>query len=362
MVKVDLKYLLLIIISAFLVYIEGGIVFSSILYMLLIALFFSITYITVIYKAMDISIELDKFEVSTEENINITTEIKSKIPLYLPIVKIENEEISYIMKNYQGHVFSFWRELKFQNKIVPCIRGIYDFGRLNITLIDPLGIIKMKFKLHYKSIVKVYVKRDTNLETRKSHNNIPEIYKNEGYNFNSMDELRELREYRQGDSLKRVHWRLLCKRQELYVKEYECNQGKSEILILDMSKKIMDIDPTGRKEEELVEFAFNYILKKVSEGYSINLFINNKNSKNLFIHDYIGIKLLEEYFLTNFSFGDVDINDYLLNDDISSVTFPIIIIPFYEDIDINKIEKKYHAEECLFYSFSKYSKDNIINI
>ncbi|MDD7792817.1 DUF58 domain-containing protein [Clostridium sp. 'White wine YQ'] len=331
--------------------------------MLLIALFFSIIYIAVMYKVMDISIELDKLEVTTEENIKATTEIKSKIPLYLPIVKIENEEMSYIVKSYQGHVFSFWRELKLQEEIVPYIRGIYDFGRLNITLIDPLGIIKMKFKTHHKSILKVYVKRDTNLEVKKSHHKIPEINKNEGNNFNSMDELKELREYRQGDSLKRVHWRLLCKRQELYVKEYECNQGKSEILILDMNKKIMDIDPTGRKEEELIEFAFNYILKKVREGYSINLFINNKSSKNLFIYDYLGMKLLEEYFLTNFSFGDVDINDYLLNADInSSVTTPIIVVPFYEDIDISRIEKKYYIEECLFYTFSKYNKDNIINI
>ena len=353
MVKVDLKYLLLIIISAFLVYVEGGIVFSSILYILLIALIFSITYIVVVYKTLGISIELNKLEVTTEETINITTVIKSKIPLFLPIVIIENEEISYIEKNYKGHVFSFWRELKLQDKIIPYIRGIYDFGRLNITLIDPLGIIKMKCKVHYKSILKVYVKRDANIEIRMNYKKNSEINKNEVYKFNSIDELREIREYRQGDSLKRVHWRLLCKRQELYVKDYECNQGKSEILILDMNKKVMDIDPTGRKEEKLIEFAFNYILRRIREGYSINLFINNKSNKNLFINDYLGIKLLEEYFLTNFSNGNLDINDYLLNADINSTTAPNIIVPFYEDIDINRIKAKYDTEESLIYSLEE---------
>jgi Uncharacterized conserved protein (some members contain a von Willebrand factor type A (vWA) domain) len=362
MIKVDWKYLLLIVISAFLVYVEGGIVFSSILYMLIISLIFSTTYILAIYKGLNISVKLNKFEVTTEERVKIITEVKSKIPLFLPVVKIENEEIAYIEKKYQGHIFSFWRELKLQDEIIPCIRGIYDFGRLNITLIDPLGIIKMKFKIQSKSVLKVYIKRDINIVTRMCQNKVSKINKNEVNRFNSMDDLKEIREYRQGDSLKKIHWRLLCKRQELYVKEYECNIGKSEILILDMNRRIMVTDPTGRKEEKLIEFAFNYILKKIGEGYSINLYINNKVNKNFFINDYLDIKLLEEYFLTNFSFGDLDICDYVINQDINQHSAPIIIVPFYEDIDINKIKTKYDTEKSLFYTFSEFKKDNIINI
>ena len=122
---------------------------------------------------------------------------------------------------------------------LPCpYRGIFGVGMTELEVNDSFGLVKTRFNMfrlpYYRQVeLKVYprlielsvlpAKRSDN----KNFGNIGQRYSEHGESY------AELRKYRPGDPLKRVHRAVSIKRHELYIKTYDAPFETSVLIALD---------------------------------------------------------------------------------------------------------------------------------
>lgn len=77
-------------------------------------------------------------------------------------------------------------------------------------------------------------------------------------------EVKDIREYRQGDSLKRIHWKLSSKQQQLMVKEYSGEQYQKERISFSLlyEGETFDFEWYDRKVEELANTCFSMLMQQ----------------------------------------------------------------------------------------------------
>jgi len=119
-------------------------------------------------------------------------------------------------------------------QVVMARRGIYPDNKLYIEAIDPLGILRMRHNALSAQSVTVY--------PAPVPLTIPAA--NAGYSRRAGDNLSKLapegretfaglRDYHQGDDLKRIHWKATARMGKLFVKEFEREAVPTAIILLD---------------------------------------------------------------------------------------------------------------------------------
>lgn len=152
----------------------------------------------------------------------------------------------YIVVNYQNRYSNkkFKKTLKIElsdNNKITCYQeldyllcGYTDISIKDIYMYDLLGFMNLKLHQKYKkvSILTLPVPKGQAVDL----NDIPFINGDEEFLFknenekNSSMEILEIREFRDGDSLNKVHWKLSGKADELMVREF-INPNKTDIYV-----------------------------------------------------------------------------------------------------------------------------------
>ncbi len=123
----------------------------------------------------------------------------------------------------------------FSNSVVFKYRGKYIVGVGDIYVTDALGFYKIKKKVNaYESIFVMPRKCCLEHESVNSPSDLPSE-SNLVVNGTESSELNRIRDYRYGDSLKRLHWKLSSKMSELQVNEYKPNSGRNVFVFCDYS-------------------------------------------------------------------------------------------------------------------------------
>ncbi len=119
-------------------------------------------------------------------------------------------------------------------------RGGYEIGIRDLYVYDPLKIIRIRMRRDNLRPVFVMPRRPiivTDGEGAASEVNTTEVR-----NFRGADrtELTEIKEYRMGDGLRDIHWKLSSKTQDLMVKHYGMNACRSVCFLPDLGEKYTD--------------------------------------------------------------------------------------------------------------------------
>lgn len=142
------------------------------------------------------------------------------------------------VKSVEKHIeFSILPKGKyvFSNSVVFKYRGKYIVGVGDIYVTDALGFYRIKKSINvYESIFVMPRKCCFDHVGVNSPSDLPSE-SNLIVNGNESSELNRIREYRYGDSLKRVHWKLSSKMSELQVNEYKPNSGRNVFIFCDYS-------------------------------------------------------------------------------------------------------------------------------
>lgn len=115
-------------------------------------------------------------------------------------------------------------------------RGLYEIGVHEIYICDPLRLFKMRVDIDNFSFVTVYPRKlEMDLEATSAVSDIPSPYVR---TFDSRDksEISNIREYRMGDTLKSIHWKLSSKSEELQVKDYNTNDDRHTYIFVDLAE------------------------------------------------------------------------------------------------------------------------------
>ncbi len=114
-------------------------------------------------------------------------------------------------------------------------RGLYEIGVHELYICDPLRIFKMRVDINNFSNVTVYPRKlEFEKDNESAVSDIPSPYVR---TLDSRDksEVSNIREYRLGDSLKAVHWKLSSKSEELQVKDYNTNDDRHTYIFVDLA-------------------------------------------------------------------------------------------------------------------------------
>jgi uncharacterized protein (DUF58 family) len=141
-----------------------------------------------------------------------------------------------------------WAELRY--RVRPVRRGDFRFGAIELRLASPLGLWEATRYVGEESPVRVYpnfraLARYTLLATDNRLSQIGVLQtrrRGEGLEFH------QLREYRQGDSLRSVDWKATSRTTRLIAREYQDERDQRILLLLDCGRRL------GAKDDEMSHF------------------------------------------------------------------------------------------------------------
>ncbi|GAA0126167.1 hypothetical protein UT300019_20690 [Clostridium sp. CTA-19] len=315
MIKFKKKYLIFLIISFIFAKVFGGNLPYGIFYTIIVIGILALIYIPISIKNIDVLFKIDdeknrewnkKGLLCVGDRFIANLVVENNNFLSIPYIKINNSMFSKIIKNYNGDLIylksgeRYWlkKEMLFQK------RGIYDFGTTIIKVNDWFNIIMIKKEKKHVENVIIYPKIYNISNFTVELNNRLESLSKRIINVKERDIVRDVREYRVGDNVKNIHWKLSAKQNRLYVKNYEKMAGKKVNIIVNM-EKIRDCHTYNEEDEELmIDITSSLINDFLKKEIKSKINIKNFQNKSLNIYNYDDFQGLLEYFLRNYSNGE----------------------------------------------------------
>jgi uncharacterized protein (DUF58 family) len=314
MIHINKKVLVTMCCTFVLAILNGGVIPYLMFYFTLTIVLFSLVYAKIIKSYLSIHIIIDNAYYMAGDETQYT--IQANCHAFIPIPYIHLR----FYPEYNGHIDderfisitleeNSWtsKEFKF-NK-----RGIYNFGQLEAEVQDLLGMIKFNYKCNKELIIKVYPKV-YDIKMRQFYGK--DIYLNKKDKISRNEDPftpRDVREYRAGDSLKRVHWKVSAKHNALYVKNYDTISGIDTALFIDMNRKNYNYDTNGLVEENIVDISVSIIKHLIANKINLNIYLNNQDNHSEFIADENGVNIFIESIIKVKSDGATLINDFILD-------------------------------------------------
>ncbi|GAA0114847.1 DUF58 domain-containing protein [Clostridium senegalense] len=322
MVKFKKRYMIFLIISFIFAKIFGGTLPYGIFYTIMLIGILALIYIPISIKNIDVLLKKDYEEfgkwneegltyVGDKFTVNLVVENNNVLPI--PYINISNPIFSKIENNYNGDLIYLKSKERYwlKKEVIFKRRGIYDFETTTIKVSDWFNIVTIKKeKKHFKSI-NIYPKIYNISNFTVDFNNKLENLSKKIINVKERDIVRDVREYRVGDNVKNIHWKLSAKQNRLYVKNYEKLTGRKANIIVNM-EKIKESHTYNEEDEELMiditsSLIYNFLKKDIKSKINIKNFQN----ESLSIYNYDDFQGLLEYFLRNDSNGQGEFDKFV---------------------------------------------------
>lgn len=171
------------------------------------------------------------------------------------------------------------KKVKINAGIVFDYRGEFSMRIDYIDLYDVFGIFHRRRKLDKEIKIKV-VPRVFDI------NSVPESSMTSDTNPNPLlitsddrDELSSIREYRDGDLLRSVHWKLSAKKDDLIVKVLDGQRSTESAIIMDLNCYYEDMDNNLRVTDAVIESALTICNNLLKQGQNcLMIWYDNKNN------------------------------------------------------------------------------------
>lgn len=317
MIRIRKSFLMIVLLSFAYALLSGGNLPYSIFYALFLMVLFMGISTYFLGKKLNIKAEAEKYEIICGEANKIILKVYNNSIFPIPYVEISNSLISKILPRYRGDIISLgMSSQKFiTKKFSMNTRGQYFIGETECNLCDILGIFTYRRSYIHKKVIKVYPRvydlntvrieganlKEFNTKNIRAYNKGPE----------SAETIKHSREYRRGDSYKRINWKVTAKHGKLFVKEYDSSESPRIHVFLDLRKEGFLIDKNGEKEEVVVEFYLSLIRYIVRRNGNCQSIIINDKVKTADITGEDSFELLEEQMVTTFSSGNGSLSGYM---------------------------------------------------
>lgn len=291
----------------------GGSLPFRIFYGMFFMLLLSYLYIKLAHSVFGIEIRCGETVLTTGSFCSVLTKIKFDMPLPVPYVEIRSDAFTAAGNRYSGFIRSTsWDEnIWIRNNIRFYRRGIHSLDNINVKVTDLFHIASFEKSMNTGIQIKVY----------------PRIYKIKSLSPGGMDiyqertdlksrsedqhTIRDVRKYREGDSLKKVHWKLSAKKDELLVKNLDTISGEEIVLFVDMNSKNYSFDDNGAIEENLVDFSVSIVSQMVERNLCIKVFLNTASGRYFEPEDKQGFGRLMDFLLSQESDGTMELYRYI---------------------------------------------------
>lgn len=347
MKKNRLLFTLLMVLCITYIYFYGGKVPYMLVNIMISLVSVSFVYTFIIYIRFKYSQDIDKKSVVKGEKVNFLFNISNEDFLLYPYIKVtlfgsdtifakQLQTRSFSLVPFTKRSHSFELECKY--------RGVYEIGIKSIEFEDFLGIFKFKYKVAsetktitvYPKIVhlnRFYLQTDFLSETHSILDSKVE----------DLNTISDIRNYRYGDSMKKIHWKLTAKSREMMVKNFQSTSETHAVILLDLKKNDYDTDLNTILEDKVLESAVSVIYYCLSNWIPISLVYYKDNITTLEARTPFDFEDIYKI-LSKISFSEnVEIKDILnvyLNDNFNKTNFLI----FTSNLDYDLYSQLYKAK------------------
>lgn len=212
--KTIITLLIFIVIFAFALLV-GGTIPYFLLYVFSLTFLIPLVHCLIVLRALKGSVDIPKESLFTGESINIVYQVKNNSILPIPYLEIKRD----ISRRLSGLIlpnliFSLRKKEVFIEKETVLLkrRGYYELGEIEIIIQDVFGFYTFKKKILSPASLLVYPETIflSTFKITASHQSGELLVKNTA--FQDKSRVATLREYREGDSVKAIHWKLSAKR------------------------------------------------------------------------------------------------------------------------------------------------------
>ena len=149
-------------------------------------------------------------------------------------------------------------------------RGLYHFGVQQLEVIDFLGLVKFKKKIDYDNYITVYPKFEEIKSFKGLLDGTGQIKSASLSREEDYTEISGVRKYDYADEMKKIHWKLTAKKNELLVKTYSSSSDNNVAIIMDLHNNLSENDNAVASEDKLISTALSLT------HYSLGLNIHTK--------------------------------------------------------------------------------------
>ncbi len=151
-------------------------------------------------------------------------------------------------------------------------RGIYDTGSFRVKTGDPFGIFTLEKSLAQGRTIKVYPHLKpfpgVTPPARQHFGDLPVKERQ----FENYSQVADLREWQEGDSVKRVHWKQTARQGRLVVKNYAHKGDAALNIFIDMGERSYRRDRGHLLEDLAVEAAASFVHENLKAGIFLQVF------------------------------------------------------------------------------------------
>ncbi len=256
MKKNRILYIILFIMSLIFVYFYGGKIPYMLFYTVLILPIVSILYTYYIVLRFKYCQEIDKNFIMKGDKVKFLFSVHNEDFLLYPYMKIKFCGENTIFANqFQTKNLSLlpFKEKKYSFELECRYRGYYEIGIKSVQLEDFLGIFRINYKNFETKYITVYPKIIYLDRFHLQTNFISETQSVLNNRFEDMSAISDIRKYIYGDSLKKIHWKLTAKTNDLMVKNFQSTTETSAIIILDLKRNMFSSEINTIIEDKLLE-------------------------------------------------------------------------------------------------------------
>lgn len=222
-------------------------------------------------------------------NANLRIEIHNDRPFIYPYLKVyfrtPKEVIGGLEKEYVLSIMPFSHRIIDESFSCP-LRGIYPIGIIGVQVQDLFGLftfhIDLTKKAYYKQLSLVVHPRIIELAALPLHFvDMDEIQSESLSHTEDISSISDIRKYEYGDSLKKIHWKVSSKYQDLYVKEYETSSAPKTLIFLETIPYKIDGIAGYEIEDQLIECTIAIVNYMLEERISTELIMYNRDRLKL---------------------------------------------------------------------------------
>lgn len=159
-------------------------------------------------------------------------------------------------------------------------RGSYQSTIMRLYVVDPLRIVRVSKKCE-RALPMMFLPRKLMLEDIILRSAVEQSYSQKRLNSADKEDFSHVREYRDGDVLQMVHWKLTAKQNELMIKQFDSINDLRAVIFCDYHQG-SDIDGMTRADM-MIECAIAFAKTALDKGIHSTVDIGDFNSKPSFI-------------------------------------------------------------------------------
>ena len=258
----------------------GGTMPYFLLYVYILSFLIPLLHSLFVLIKLESSVQLPDKALYSGDEITIIYKIENNSIFHIPYLKIHShisEELTgkkaeKIVKTLKPREF-----IKYRENIKLKRRGHYELGKIEVIVSDAFGFFHLKKKIISETSLLVYPEAiELSNFTITAVEQLGEL-PIDNIAFQDKSRISSLRDFREGDSIKSIHWKLSAKLDDIIIKNYENRGDAHTIVLIDNYNKHFENDQDRHLEDKIVDISLSIINYYLNQNIPVNFQTQNND-------------------------------------------------------------------------------------